>query len=72
MRSAGSWDGSSWTDVTEMSTSRASGQGTANAAATGGLAFGGYDPTASPSENTANLCEEWGATGLTNKTITVS
>jgi hypothetical protein len=74
MRAAQYWNGSSWTEVAEMATSRASAQGTANTAATAGLVFGGYNPLNNPPsyDTDANKTEEWGGLTLTNKTITLA
>ena len=71
MRSAQYWNGSSWTEVSEMATSRASAQGTGTGPA--GLAFGGYNPANAPDYDAdANKTEEWGGLTIVNKTITVS
>ena len=49
MRAAMFYNGTSWSDVSEMATSRASANGAAtNASATNGLAFGGYNPLNNP------------------------
>ena len=72
MRSAQYWNGSSWTEVSEMATSRASAQGTGTGPA--GLVFGGYNPLNNPPsyDTDANKTEEWGGLTLTNKTITLA
>jgi len=73
MRAAMFYNGTSWSDVAEMATSRASANGAAtNASATNGLVFGGYNPLNAPGyDNDANKTEEW-TVDLANKTITAS
>ena len=57
MRHAMQWNGSAWSDTTESTVSRASGNGVGTG--TAGLAFGGYAPNNSPSESQADVTEEW-------------
>ena len=57
MRHAMQWNGSAWSDTTESTVSRASGNGVGTA--TAGLAFGGYAPNNSPTESQADVTEEW-------------
>ena len=73
MRAAMFYNGTSWSDVSEMATSRASANGAAtNASATNGLVFGGYNPLNAPGyDDDANKTEEW-TVDLGNKTITTS
>jgi hypothetical protein len=73
MRAAMFYNGTSWSDVAEMATSRASANGAAtNASATNGLVFGGYNPLNAPGyDDDANKTEEW-TVDLANKTITAS
>jgi hypothetical protein len=68
------YNGTSWSDVAEMATSRASANGAGtNTSATNGLVFGGYNPLNNPPsyDLDANKTEEW-TVDLSNKTITTS
>jgi hypothetical protein len=70
MRSAQFWNGTSWTEVSEMAVSRASAQGTGTGLA--GHVLGGYDPANAPNyDQNADQTEEW-TVDLANKTITAS
>jgi hypothetical protein len=73
MRAAMFWNGTSWSDLAEMSISRASANGIAtNGSATSGLVIGGYNPLNAPNYDLdANKTEEWNVPE-TNSTLTVS
>ena len=61
------WDGSSWTEVSDLSTGRHSLAGAG--AATSALAFGGSNPSGPGAQDTT---EEWSASDFEIKTVTTS
>jgi len=65
------WDGTSWTEVSDLATARKSSPGSANSGTTSASCiWGGTDTPVSNQGSTA--CEEWNEPVLATKTVTVS